>query len=158
MTARRLWIALLGGAVALVVALLFVQNQRSLSPAAKPSLVATAPTPRQIGGEGGTWFDYDPTFFAADLKVTKTVLVAVHADWCIDCQAQAPIMSRLLREPAFKDAVGYIVDFDHDRAFLAAHKVRTQSTLIVFKDGVEVDRAVAITNEAAIRNLFEEGL
>ena len=67
-------------------------------------------------------------------------------------------MARLLQEPKFDEVAAYVVNFDRERKFLSAHKVRQQSTLLVFKDGVEVARSVADTNEARIRALFEQGL
>ncbi len=119
--------------------------------------VATAPM-RQVGADGGQWYDYQQAYFTADLKSGRTILVAVHANWCTDCRAQGPIITRLIKEPPYEGAVGYVVDFDSERAFLADHKVRSQSTLIIFKNGEEVGRAVGITGEKDIRTLFEHGL
>lgn len=107
---------------------------------------------------GGAWHPYAPAAFTGDLATHRTVLVAVHANWCTDCAAQAPILARLLNDGEFAAAAGYVVDFDKERTFLATHKVRQQSTLLVFKDGVEVARSVADTNEGRIRALFERGL
>src|SRR4051812_40148426 len=76
---------------------------------------ATQPVVRQVGGIGDKWLDYDPAGLQRDLSTRKTVLVAVHAAWCTDCAAQAPIMARLMFDPEFKDTIGYVVDFDHER-------------------------------------------
>jgi thioredoxin 1 len=153
------WVIVPGlAAVAVLVALVLWQGQQaSLAPNELEVAVATAPS-RQIGAAGGQWYDYRQAYFAEDVKAGRTVVVAVHADWCSDCRVQAPIITRLMKEPAYDKAVGYVVDFDRERAFLADHKVRTQSTLIVFKNGEEVARAVAITSEKDIRALFEQGL
>ncbi len=158
MQPRTYLLAGLGAGAAVIAAALLVFAPSGRDPTASAATKLTAAATRQVGGEDGQWYEYEPAFFAEDLTLGRTVLVAVHADWCIDCRAQSPIMSRLMLEPEFKDAVGYIVDFDHQRKFLAEHKVRTQSTLLVFKDGHEVTRAVAITSEPAIRALFEQGL
>ncbi len=107
---------------------------------------------------GGKWYEYDQAFFREDLTAGHPVLVAVHAEWCTTCAAQAPSMAVLLQEPEFKDAIGYVVDFDHERKFLTTYKVRQQSTIIVFKDGVEVARSVAETDRKALRQLFERAL
>jgi thioredoxin 1 len=127
-----------------------------------PAFERAAPTgalvTRTAADLGTQWHDYRAAEFEGDLAAHRTVLVAVHADWCTDCAAQAPILARLMREPQFNDTVGYIVNFDRERKFLAAHKVRQQSTLIVFRDGVEVARSVADTNEGRVRALFERGL
>ncbi len=142
---------------AVVAAVLWQGRQASLVPTELDAAIAAAPV-RQVGADGGQWYDYQQAYFTEDMKAGRTVLVAVHADWCTDCRAQGPIITRLMKEPAYEDAVGYVVDFDSERAFLADHKVRTQSTLIIFKNGEEVGRAVAITREKDIRALFENGL
>lgn len=138
-----------------VVAMVVVQN---VAARREGGTAAADLTARQLGGVGGAWHDYLPAAFAKDLATHKTVLVAVHADWCTDCAVQAPILGRLLQDPKFSGAAAYVVNFDKERTFLRAHRVRQQSTLIVFRDGVEVARSVADTNEARIRALFEQGL
>lgn len=153
------WVIVPGlAAVAVLVALVLWQGrQASLVPNELQAAIATAPV-RQIGADGGQWYDYQQAYFTADLKAGRTVLVAVHADWCSDCRAQGPVITRLIKEPPYEHAVGYVVDFDSERAFLADHRVRSQSTLIIFKNGEEVGRAVGITGEKDIRALFEQGL
>ena len=106
----------------------------------------------------GEWFWYHADRFAADVAAGKTVMVAVHADWCTTCRAQAPVMLDVLAEPAFENAVGYVVDFDTEIDFLFDYWVRVQSTLIVFAGGEEVGRAIAITAPDSIRALFTLGL
>ena len=49
----------------------------------------------------GEWFWYDPVRFAEDLAAGKTVFVAVHADWCTTCAAQAPVMLEVIAEAPF---------------------------------------------------------
>ncbi len=142
-------------AAALVVALVAASEGFD---AHRAGPTAAAPVTAQVGGAGGEWHDYLAPAFTQDLASHKTVLVAVHASWCTDCAAQAPIMARLLQEPKFDEVAAYVVNFDRERKFLSAHKVRQQSTLLVFKDGVEVARSVADTSEARIRALFEQGL
>ena len=142
--------SVLAAALVVVGTLLTLEFDR-----AKPAVALAA---RDAADLGAQWHAYTPTTFDQDLTSQRTVLVAVHADWCTDCAAQAPVIARLMREPQFRNSVGYVVNFDRERKFLAAHRVRQQSTLIVFKDGVEVARSVADTNEARIRALFERGI
>ncbi|MBM3507110.1 MAG: thioredoxin family protein [Alphaproteobacteria bacterium] len=120
--------------------------------------VSVTAAPRQVGADGGRWYDYEPATFVQDVGSGRTVLVAVHADWCGDCAVQGPIITRLIKEPGFETAVGYVIDFDSERRFLLDHKVRTQSTLLVFRGGAEVGRAVGNTSEKDIRALFQLGL
>jgi len=50
------------------------------------------------------------------------------------------------------------VDFDAQKDFLQEHKVRFQSTLIVFKGKSEKGRSTGDTDPASIRALLEKGL
>jgi thiol-disulfide isomerase/thioredoxin len=145
-------------AAAALIALLLWPGRQAVQEPESPRTVITTAAPRQIGGDGGQWYNYAPDQFVDDVRTGRTVIVAVHADWCSDCRVQGPIITRLMKEPAYANAVGYVVDFDTERRFLADHKVRTQSTLIVFRNREEVARAVAITSEKDIRALFERGL
>ena len=46
---------------------------------------------------GGQWYEYDPKFFKEDLDAGKTLLVAVHAEWCPTCAAQTPSITSACR-------------------------------------------------------------
>ena len=50
------------------------------------------------------------------------------------------------------------VDFDKQKGFLQEHKVRWQSTLIVFKGKEEKGRSTGDTDPGSIRALLEKGL
>ena len=69
-----------------------------------------------------------------------------------------PLLESLIREEKFRGAVAFRVDFDRQKKFLFAHRVRWQSTVIVFKGGKEVDRSVADLNKARLRSLLRKGL
>jgi thiol-disulfide isomerase/thioredoxin len=86
------------------------------------------------------------------------VLVHVTAPWCKTCQAQKPIVADLLAKPDFKPLRKIDVDFDTQKDVLAKLRVTTQSTMIVFKDGKEIDRQVGQTDPAEIEALFRKAL
>ncbi len=86
------------------------------------------------------------------------VLVHVTAPWCETCQAQKPIVADLLAKPDFKPLKKIDVDFDTQKDVLAKLRVTTQSTMIVFKDGKEVDRQVGQTDPTEIEALFRKVL
>jgi thioredoxin 1 len=86
------------------------------------------------------------------------VLVHVTAPWCETCQAQKPIVAELLAKPDFKALKKVDVDFDSQKDVLAKLRVTTQSTMIVFKDGKEIDRQVGQTDPAEIEALFRKAL
>jgi len=86
------------------------------------------------------------------------VLVHVTAPWCGECKLQQPIVARLLSMPDFKDMKEFKVDFDTQKDVLKQLRVQTQSTLIVYKGGNEVDRMTGKTDPAAIEAVMRKAL
>ena len=79
--------------------------------------------------------------FDSLLKDDKPVLVDFWATWCPPCRAIAPTLDSLA-----KDSVGTAtiakVDVDQNQALAGKYGVRNIPTLIIFKNGKEVDRLV----------------
>ena len=92
------------------------------------------------------------------LKEGKPTLVSVHADWCPTCRRQEPIVKDLLKRAPFNQITALRVDFDQQKEVLKSFKVIKQSTLIVFKDGVEVGRSLGDTNPESIEALLKKAL
>lgn len=97
---------------------------------------------------------FDAAAFAAAQAAGKPILVAVHADWCPVCTKQKPILSRLGADPAMKDLMVFVVDFDAQKDVVRRFGAQMQSTLIVFRGSVERDRSVGVTDEAALKALL----
>ena len=93
---------------------------------------------------------YSDAAFMAAKASGKPFVIEFHADWCPTCRAQAPVL-RSLSSGKFTILT---VNYDGQKAVVKKFGVRRQSTLIVFKDGREVGRAVGITGESAIRKLL----
>jgi len=91
-------------------------------------------------------------------KDGKPILVAIHADWCPTCRAQAPIVSKLLKQDEFQAINALRVDFDQQKEIVKAFKATAQSTLIVFNGGQEVGRSLGDTTEDGIKGLFKKAL
>jgi thiol:disulfide interchange protein len=107
----------------------------------------------------GALVPYTAAAFAEAQAAGRTILVHVHADWCPTCRAQAPILAELLaREPRLAGAVALQVDFDNDKDFLKAHRVPSQSTLLVFKGRTETARSVGETDPARLAAAILGGL
>jgi hypothetical protein len=64
----------------------------------------------------------------------------------------------LIKEKPFHGAVAYRVLFDDDKGFKKEHRVRWQSTVIVFKGNREVGRSTADLKKNSLRKLFSKGL
>lgn len=96
---------------------------------------------------------FEPAAFAAAQAAGKPILVEVHADWCPTCTKQKPILGELATDPANKDLVRFVVDFDSQKDVLRTLNVRMQSTLIAYRGAVEQDRSVGVTDAAQIKAL-----
>jgi thioredoxin 1 len=101
---------------------------------------------------------YEPAAFQAALDTGKPVLVHVTAGWCGECKAQKPIVAALAERPEFKALTIFDVDFDTQKDALRRLNVPMQSTLVVFKNTVEVARAVGITRPDAIEAVMNKAL
>lgn len=80
-------------------------------------------------------------FDATVLKSTAPVLVDFYADWCGPCRMVAPFVDEIARANVGKLLVAKV---DTDRAPEVAMKygIRSIPTLIVFRDGEELERSV----------------
>lgn len=81
------------------------------------------------------------------------VLVDFWAAWCGPCRMIAPVIEKLAQELSGKARVGKL-DVDQNQITAARFRVQSIPTLLVFKDGREVDRIVgAQSKEAILRRL-----
>jgi thioredoxin 1 len=95
---------------------------------------------------------YSEAAFESAVASGKPIVIEFHADWCPTCRAQAPV----LRSLASGKFTILTVNYDGQKSAVKKFGVRRQSTLIVFKGGKEVGRAVGITGESAISKLLEK--
>lgn len=75
----------------------------------------------------------------------KLILVDFWAPWCAPCRMMAPILNELSNE-LDKAFVGKL-DVEKNQGIAAKYNVRSIPTLIVFKNGKEVDRFVGVKNK-----------
>jgi len=81
------------------------------------------------------------------------VVVHIHADWCGTCKAQDVQINAAINNAAFKDVTFLEVDYDDQRKSVTFFKAKIQSTIIIFKNGKEIDRS-AMEREAADLQAF----
>lgn len=86
------------------------------------------------------------------------VLVDVYAVWCPTCKAQNAALQALMASPRYAAVTGVRVDYDNDNAFLQAHQVRNQSTLILFRGERELSRTIGVTSMDMIKAQLDEAL
>lgn len=85
------------------------------------------------------------------LKSEKPVLIDFWATWCGPCMRQGPIVEELAEEGY---AVGK-VDIDQNMALAQQFRVVSIPTLILFKNGTEVQRFVGLTSKEDLKNALE---
>ncbi|MEK0427997.1 MAG: hypothetical protein RL001_524 [Pseudomonadota bacterium] len=88
----------------------------------------------------------------------KTIIVHVHADWCGICKAQDVEVNAAMNAPAFKDVVFFEVNFDSQRKAVKFFNSKVQSVLIIFKQGKEIDRTVAIRDPGELQTFLRQAL
>jgi len=101
---------------------------------------------------------YNAAAFNNALEKGKSVVVHVHAKWCITCVRQEKPLKVELSKPAFSKIIAYRVNFDTDKAFLQKYRINTQSTIMIFKKGQLVMKSVGQTNQGVIAAILRKAL
>ena len=100
---------------------------------------------------------YTPQALSAAQQAGKPVALHFHADWCPTCRAQEKVFNRLKPDTSL-DLRLLVVDYDKERALKQSLKVRTQSTLIVYRGTKETARLAGETDEASLRAALKSAL
>jgi thioredoxin 1 len=85
------------------------------------------------------------------LRADRTVLVDFWAPWCAPCRMVAPALKALARDQA-KALKVVKVNVDENPGLASRYRAMSIPTMIVFKDGREVDRWVGAQPENVIRS------
>src|SRR5665647_1144227 len=76
----------------------------------------------------------------------KLVLVDFWASWCAPCRMMAPVLNEIADELSGNSHVGK-VNIELYQSLAQKYQVRNIPTLILFKDGREVNRFVGVKNK-----------
>lgn len=91
------------------------------------------------------------------LKSDKITIVDFFATWCMPCRALAPILENAHNE--LGDAVKVVkIDVDESEQIARKYGVLSIPTMVIMKDGKELDRMVGLTNKQAIIDRVNKNL
>lgn len=82
-------------------------------------------------------------------------LVDFFATWCGPCKMQAPILQQV-KEMVGDKATIIKIDIDRNQELAARYRVQSVPTLILFKNGEPVWRAVGVQSMEILKNKIEE--
>lgn len=77
------------------------------------------------------------------------VLVDFWADWCMPCKMMAPILNEVA-VATDGTATIYKLNVDEQQQVAAQYGIRSIPTMILFKDGKEVERIVGVKSKEAV--------
>lgn len=84
-------------------------------------------------------------------------LVDFHAEWCGPCKMLAPILEQVAGEMGDKVVFGKL-DIDAQQKTASQFQVTSVPTLILFKDGKEVNRLVGLRDANGIKEFIQSAL
>ena len=96
--------------------------------------------------------DFEQTVLQSDVPV----LVDFYADWCAPCKMVAPLIDEIAHQQIGKMLV-VKVDTDHAQDVAMKYEIRSIPTLIIFRDGDEVERSLGFEPER-VRDLVEKAV
>ena len=88
------------------------------------------------------------------LESTKPVLVDFSATWCLPCKMLAPVLEEINSDEN-KNFDIVKVDIDDDIDLAKKYGVMSVPTMILFKDGKEVQRLVGLRQKKQILEAFK---
>ena len=101
---------------------------------------------------------YNQQVFENLISQGKTVVVHIHADWCGTCKAQDVQINAAMKTAEFKDVTFLEVDYDGQRKSVTFFKAKIQSTIIIFKNGKEIDRSATEREAAELQAFLKKAL
>lgn len=84
-------------------------------------------------------------------------LVDFWAYWCIPCLTQDPVLEQIEKEIGHRAGIAK-VDINDNKVIANQQKVRNIPTLILYKDGHEIERFSGIQSKEIIINSIEKNL
>ncbi len=93
--------------------------------------------------------------FAKTLKEDKPVMVDFFATWCGPCRMAGPVLDELAKEYKDKVVIGK-VDVDEEKDLAQQYGVMSIPTVIVFKEGKEVERITGFPGKEGYEEVIKK--
>lgn len=98
--------------------------------------------------------ELDEINFDATIR-NKTILVDFWAAWCMPCKMLAPVLNEIAAELPKDKFIGK-VDVEKYPNLSNRFKIRGIPTMILFKDGKEIDRIVGVKSKGTLKTKLLE--
>ena len=99
----------------------------------------------------------DENFYKDVVDGNGLILVKFWADWCPPCHALTPKVGRISEE--FKDDLTvFSLDIEANPKTAELYSIKSIPSLLLFKNGLIIDRMVGNVNEGDLQDFIEEGL
>lgn len=93
-----------------------------------------------------------------ETEVSKGVtLVDFYADWCGPCRMMTPIMDELAKEMQGKVKIAKL-DIETAQKVTSNFNVTSIPTIILFKDGSEIDRVVGVRDKDFLKKILAKAM
>ena len=87
------------------------------------------------------------------LKSQKLVLVDFYAEWCGPCKMLSPIVDQVAQEN--EDIKVVKVNIDESQDLAMKYQVMTIPTLVVIKEGKEINRSIGLIDKNQVVNMIK---
>lgn len=92
-----------------------------------------------------------------DAVASGVTLIDFWAEWCGPCKMVAPVLDELASEYDGKASIGK-VDVDSAANLAQEYSVSSIPTLLVMKDGAEVNRFIGVTSKSDLAQALDSAL
>lgn len=90
------------------------------------------------------------------LKNKKVVIVDFFATWCMPCQKLIPVLEEISKEREDLDIIE--IDVDESRELSIRYQIEAVPTMIIFKNGVAIDRIGGYYNKQELEEELKKYL